>query len=244
MRIPIRTLVWSKWTVSVSVFALLFSVLIASVASAHASDFRTLTIDLLIGSQGLEAIDAAVVEAEGPSYGPFPSVEYREMAAVNVLDALGLDGDAVHIDAELSERYHEVGFTIRFPESSQRASLPLQFDTGQLQGVTSDLALEHLKLSVCGVDASLFRLFEIDASQSGRPSDPQSSERSWCEVWVLSPDDSPVSIAVSSPALAATGANLFPFAIGGFTLLGVGLLLLEWIRHSHPRSNGRADHSI
>lgn len=42
------------------------------VASAHPSDLRTLTVELLFGSQGLEVIDAALV---GQSYEPFPSCQ-------------------------------------------------------------------------------------------------------------------------------------------------------------------------
>ncbi|CAN5864757.1 hypothetical protein BH23ACT4_BH23ACT4_10660 [soil metagenome] len=79
-------------------------------ANAHPSDFQTLTIDLLFGADGLEAIDAAVVQSSGPSYEPFPSSELRQRVAEDVLNAMGLAELPLSIDSELSARYHEVGW--------------------------------------------------------------------------------------------------------------------------------------
>jgi hypothetical protein len=225
--------------VAISCLTLLFSVLVASAASAHPSDFRTLTVDLLFGPQGLEAIDAAVVEAKGPSYEPFPSVEYRQMVAASVLGALGLAESEAELDVELSERYHQVGFTIRFSRPSADREL-LQFDTSQLQEVTTNLALDHLKVSVCAVEASLFPLLDIDASEPGRPPEARRQERSWCEIWLLSPDDTPVSISVMSPALPTTGTDIIPLAFTSLILFGMGIGLLGKVGQSHLESERRS----
>lgn len=80
--------VWRSFLVSLWVTV---GVIVAPLpASAHPSDFRTLTIDLIFGQTGLEVIDAAVVESSGPSYEPFPSVELRQAVAEEVLAALDL----------------------------------------------------------------------------------------------------------------------------------------------------------
>lgn len=57
-------------------------------------------------SEGLETIDAAVVESSGPSYEPAPSVEVREEVAHRVLSTLGVDESSIDLDTENSERYH------------------------------------------------------------------------------------------------------------------------------------------
>lgn len=118
--------IWPWRAVTITAFSLLALLLVASVANGQPSDFRTLTIDLIFGPQGLEMIDAAVVEADGPSYQPFPSVEQRQIVAESVLQALGLaDADMV-IDAELSDRYHEVGFTIDFSQPFHQGESPMR----------------------------------------------------------------------------------------------------------------------
>ena len=45
--------------------------------------------------------------------------------ATDVVDALHVPLDQVDIDAERSERYHEVGFLVRFHEPSLGTELPL-----------------------------------------------------------------------------------------------------------------------
>src|SRR5262245_56831671 len=115
-------------------------------AAAHPSDFATLTLDLLVGPDGLEAIDAAVVESAGPSHQPFPTSELKLAVATDVLGALHVPLDQVEIDGETSERYHEVGFLVRFHEPSFGTELPLSIDTTDLQRIAADRDMSGLKL--------------------------------------------------------------------------------------------------
>ena len=170
-------------------------------ATAHPSAFETLTLDFLVAPRGLEVIDAAVVESRGPSYQPFPTSEFKHDVAVDVLDALHLPLSTVEIDAELSERYHEVGFLIRFDEPSLGVATPLSIETAGLQEIVADRGLRHLKLSVCGVadgaaspaSPSMLSQLDIQASQRGGPT---ALARAACEGWTLAPTDQPVSILV------------------------------------------------
>ncbi|MGH9894953.1 MAG: hypothetical protein ACREA0_23820, partial [bacterium] len=152
--------------------ALLFVIIGITVAppsaSAHPSDFRTLTIDFIFGQDGLEAIDAAVVESSGPSYEPFPSVELRQAVAEEVLAALDLSDAAASIDAEMSERYHQVGFLITFEEPRPGHQETFQLDTNHLQAIAEDTNLERLKLSVCAEGSETSNAIEIHASRDGR----------------------------------------------------------------------------
>jgi hypothetical protein len=171
-------------------------------ATAHPSPFETLTLDFLIGPKGLEIIDAAVVESSGPSYQPFPTSEFKRDVAVDVLNALHLSVSGVEIDAEMSVRYHEVGFLVRFYEPSLAATAPLSLNTAGLQEIVADRGLSHLRLSVCGVadgsdspDQATFAGLDIQASQDSRlPAGP--GRATACEVWALDPTDKPVSIVI------------------------------------------------
>lgn len=183
--------------------------LVPAPATAHPSDFATLTLDLLVGADGLEAIDAAVVESAGPSYAPFPTSELRHAVAADVLEALHVPLDQVDIDAERSERYHEVGFLIRFHEPSLGTAAPLSIDTIGLQRIAADRGLSRLKLSVCGVtagtkgpDQSMLSRLDIQASRPGQPPahpDP-GPDRPACSSWALTTTDQPVSIVIDPPA--------------------------------------------
>ena len=201
-------------------------------AAAHPSDFRTLTLDLIFGPDGLVAVDAAVVEAVGPSYAPFPSAELRQAVAEQVLAALDLATSQASIDAELSERYHEVGFLITFEEPLPGQGEAFRVDTEQLQAIARNTNLDWLKLSVCAEDSETFNELEIQASSDGRAPADNTSERSWCQIWKLRTADSPVTISVRSSVLPRTGLSVIPAGTIGLVLLAGGLLVLRRERSS------------
>ena len=125
--------------------------------AAHASDFETLTIDFLLTTDGLSAIDAALNSAPGPSYEPFPSEEERRSVAVAVLGSLGIDLAKADINAAMSDRYHEVGFTVRLREAYTNAgSGELRIETAQLQRIASERKVKHLKVSLCDTNGDSF----------------------------------------------------------------------------------------
>lgn len=194
---------------------------------AHPSDFRTLTLDLIFGPEGLKAVDAAVVEATGPSYEPFPSQELRREIAVEVLAALGVADSPASIDAELSERYHEVGFLVTFEEPLPGHADAFKIDTEQLQAIAKDTNLDWMKLSVCAEDSETFNGLDIQSSTDGRAPADNTSERPWCEIWRLGVADPEVTISVQPPVLPMTGLPSLPAGIAGLALLVGGLLVLR-----------------
>jgi hypothetical protein len=204
-------------------------------ARAHPSDFRTLTIDLIFGQDGLEAIDAAVVESSGPGYEPFPSLELRQAVAEDVLAALDLSDAAASIDAAMSERYHQVGFLIKFEEPFPGHQETFQLDTNTLQAIAENTDLERLKLSVCADVSETFNALEIDASRDGRAPIYATNERPWCRTWEVAIADSPVTVSVQALALPQTGLPVVPAAIAGLSLLAAGYLIL--LRQRLPESS-------
>lgn len=203
------------------------STLLPFPARAHPSDFRTLTLDLIFGPEGLEAVDAPVVEATGPSYEPFPSQELRREVAEKALAALGVSDSPASIDAELSERYHEVGFLVTFEEPRPGQGRAFRFDTDQLQAIANDTNLDWLKMSVCAEDAETFNALEIEASTDGRAPADNTSERSWCQIWKLATADAPVTISIRSSVLPMTGLPVVLAGIAGLVLLAGGLFVLR-----------------
>jgi hypothetical protein len=192
--------------------------LVSAPATAHPSDFATLTLDLLIGPDGVEAIDAAVVESAGPIYQPFPTSELKLAVATDVLEALHVPLDQVDIDAETSERYHEVGFLVRFHEPSLGTEMPLWFNTTDLQRIAADRDLSRLKLSVCGITAgnngasqSTLSRLDIHASQPGQPvtGPDRGLDRPACSAWALTTTDQPVSIVIN-PRRSGTTSTAVP----------------------------------
>jgi hypothetical protein len=174
-------------------FACIALVLVATAqpASSHASDASTLTLDLLVDRKGLQVIDAA---AQAATYDQRPSESERMIVATEVLDALGVPGDGVDINAANSDRYHEVGFTVRLrqPFSNGSARGAVHVRSERLQQIAA-AASERLKLEVCPVDVSDPRLTpRIDADHPGR--DPQNYEREDCTVWSLGRSDPPVTL--------------------------------------------------
>jgi hypothetical protein len=220
--------------VAITGLAVLAVLPIASVASAHPSDFRTLTIDLIFGGQGLETIDAAVVETAGPSYQPFPSVELRQAVALSVLQALGLADFDATIDPEVSQLYHGVGFAISFSEPLPGARSSFSFDTGDLQVIAADVNLDYLKVGVCATDSALFAQLRIDATRPGRKPVDTPAERRNCHIWELATEDSPVLFVVTPPALPMTGISFVGLlAAGGLLLIGAGLMTIRTSRGHH-----------
>jgi hypothetical protein len=213
--------------VAAASFSSLAFVALGRPAAAHPSDFETLTLDLLVGPRGLEVLDAAVVESEGPGYEPLPTADFKRDVAPDVLDALHVALDGVAIDAEVSERYHEVGFRVRFDEPSLGTASPLAIDTADLQGVVADRGLSRLKLSVCGVtdgadapDQATLTELDITASQDGRG--PTGLDREACEVWALSADDQAVSIVIERQAVPESGLGLVRATVAALSVLVVG----------------------
>lgn len=199
------------------------------VASAHPSDFRTLTLEFRFGSLGsLDVIEGAMVPAAGPSYEPFPTAEQKLTVAVDVLAALGVPTDTVQIDAAVGDLYHEVGFTVRF--SKDRApggDLALRIDSHPLQQIAEATHLDRLKLSICSVDGGVeaLRALNIRASRAG-------NDEGGCTVWRLAPTDDPVALSVgSADALAYTGgpsASQVRWTVAtAFALILIGVVYLK-----------------
>lgn len=192
---------------------------IPGMGRAHPSDFETLTIDLIFGPRGLVAIDAAVVESTGPSYEPGPTIELREDVARRLLESLQLATIPVETDFENSERYHWVGFTVRFPDPSLGDRPSLTIDSGSLQDIAADIGLEHVKLSVCHTDSDSVDPRDLSevSTQSGDPG---------CQVWRLTPQERAISTTITLAGLPATGVPLLPAVAASTIILLAGLVLL------------------
>lgn len=221
---------WMKRGLLVMACALSFVVSGPSPASAHPSDFETLTIDLLFGADGLYVIDAAVVESSGPSYLPGPTTELRKRVARRILEALGLSDIPFDIDLENSERYHWVGFTIRFHDPSLDRRPMLQFSTLPLQDIVADLDLKQLKLTIChGYSDSL------DPRDIGR----RIGNEIGCNGRFLTPGDEPHSITVMTrEELPMTGVPITTLVAGGL-VISVGGLALVTVRARNRRESWR-----
>lgn len=193
-------------------------------AQAHPSDLATLTLDFLVGPSGLEAVDAAVVASTGT---PYETVEpeVRHDVALLVLEQLGVDADAADLELD-SDRYHWVGFMIRFHQPTLGRTVPLVIETSELQRRTAELGLANLKVSVCGVtdgaersDSGVLGELLIDATHEGRR--PRGHDRETCTVWQLDLADDPAVVQVGSTALAETGGP----GVATASAVGAALLL-------------------
>lgn len=200
-----------KVVVSLGVVALLGC---AAPAQAHPSDFRTMTVDVVLASRGIEVIDVAVVPVAGPSYEPFVTDEEKEGVALELLAALDILATEVLLDVDQSDRYHEVGFTIRFgePRSVAGSRPAIVLDGAELQAVAAAAGVDSLKLSVCAVESyvtgetglaspDLLPQVEIEASRAGS----RRTDRAGCHVWILGPDQPPLELVVGRTSLAETG---------------------------------------
>jgi hypothetical protein len=224
------------WTAGAAAVVAVCSVwAFAARADAHPSDFRTLTVDLVVGDRGLELIDAAVVPAAGPNYDPFPTVASRSAVASRVLESLALPASGVVVDVENSERYHEVGFAIRVDERAA-AAWHGRVDTASLQRIAADEGLDRLKLSVCAAGGATPAAASDVAIVASRPGQTGVSpnDREGCTTWVLGVDDDPVTITVGGPAaLAVTGVQA-PHAVGAALAVLVGAALVGLGRSVGP----------
>jgi hypothetical protein len=211
-------------------------------AQAHPSDFETLTIDLLLGTGGVEIVEAAVVA--GTDYEPFPSVEQRRAIAQNVLVALGIPSETAAIDAMASERYHEVGFAITLKQAfSTTTTGAVRIETAALQQIAADATANWLKLEVCDRhapdpfadqptattitgDESPFVLL-TEAERPGVSSEASTNERPGCSVWRLATADPSMTVTARlvPASLASTGAG--PVAVltvaAAIVVIGSGL---------------------
>lgn len=183
----------------------------SSPASAHPSDFETLTVDLVFTSSGLHLVDGAVVESEGPAYDPFPTAQLRETVALAVLDAVGLNLADVSVDALSSERYHQVGFTIRLVESPSEDHTRINLNSQSLQVIAGSHGMKWLKLSICGQDEEVFGALVLESKTSSRQPNPQSQERRHCAVWRVGVEEEPIMVSAILPSLPRTGFETSPF---------------------------------
>lgn len=211
---------------------LVLLLVVPGAARAHPSDFETLTIDLILGPRGLEAVDAAVVESAGPSYEPGPTTELRETVVRRVLESLQLATVPVDIDRENSERYHWVGFTVRFPDPSLGDRPSLTIDSRPLQDIAADIGLEHVKLSICHTSAASVDPRDLSemSAQSGEPG---------CQVWRLTPEGPAISNTIRLSGLPATGIPVLPASVVSTIFLSTGLLLLATSTRSEHRNDLR-----
>jgi hypothetical protein len=214
----------------------------AAVASAHPSDPETLTVDLLLGPEGLEVIDVAVVA--GVDYEPFPTVEQRRAIADQIMAALGIDEATTNVDSEMGERYHEVGFTIRlkqpFSDTKRKA---LRTGTAPLQQIARSAGAKWLKLEACdrsapdpfaespsGTTKKSGGSFVVrtDADRPGRPSNIWMNERQACRVWRLKTDGPAFTLTARlTPSSSATsGVNLL--VVGMAVLIAAGIAICFW----------------
>ena len=205
-------------------------------AVAHPSDFDTLTLDLLIGPDGLAAVDAAVVQGSGPGYEPFPSVALKRDVADQVLQVLQIPTSGVEINAQASPRYHEVGFHISFADPSLGHTASLTVDTRDLQELARSHDMEQLKISVCGVaddgeqsDRQVLDDLDIRADRPGQA--PALGERAACRIWPVHHQDAALSFVVTPQQLAETG-HATSHAVG----LAMLLVLLGWAMRTVRRS--------
>ena len=194
-------------------------------ADAHPSDSETLTIDLLLSTDGLLTIDAAM--NPGPSYDLHQSESDRADVAAAVIESLGIDPANASINAALSDRYHEVGFVVRLREPYTNGSRgELQVESTRLQQIAAARNIKRLKLALCDTFTSdaarVSSPFVIAASATapGREPDPQRIERYGCRVWEFGQTDTPVSIAARlvPRSLATTGGGLPSVAIGALLI--------------------------
>ncbi len=209
-------------------------------AAAHPSDFETLTIDLLVGPDGLEAVDVAANQST--SYQPFASTQEKRLLAAEVLKALAVDVDEVDIELEMSDRYHDAGFVIRFPTPQLAGTSALRLEPGSLQRIAADAAIPKVKLALCAVarrpegggttDGLLSRL-DVQASAPSRH--PTNGEQAPCQVWVLDQDDAAFGLDVGPQRLAATGMDLTTGTIAATFMLLSGLVLLRYGRRRPHR---------
>ncbi|MPZ51632.1 MAG: hypothetical protein GEU79_02690 [Acidimicrobiia bacterium] len=244
-RPTLRTMFW------VSAFAMAVSLLIPVTVAAHPSALDTLTIDLLIESDGaLTAIDAAVRE-EDPGFEFFPTTTEKREVALDVIEVLGLAPDQVMLDAEMSERYHEVGFYVAIPTAEPGRPSTLWFDSRPLQQITAGLGLGHLRLSVCptvedGSPTVSLDELGLTASTPGQPSGGERyNQRPGCQVWILEPEDRAVSITVPAAELPYTGLDVLIVGATAIISVGLGFLLIRVTRSVKARSRvmTRADMS-
>jgi len=190
-------------------FAVLAAVAQATGAGAHPSDASTLTLDLLLTDRGLVIVDAA---AQRATYADRPSEDERAAIASEVVDALQIPTGDAEINSATSERYHEVGFTIRLREPVATGTAgELRLQTASLQQIAGANEL-RLKLSVCSHDE--VSQVHVDADHPGRPSRPNdASERTGCIVWSLAPDDPAVLLTARIVAPAPQPSASTPTSV-------------------------------
>ena len=207
-------------------------------AVAHPSDFDTLTLDMLIGPDGLAAIDAAVVQGSGPGYEPFPSATLKRDVADQVLSMLQIPTGGVEIDARASPRYHEVGFHISVADPSLGQTAALTVDTRDLLELARSHDMEQLKISVCGVaddgeqsDRQVLTDLDIRADRPGHA--PTGQERPNCRIWPVHHRDAALSLVVAPQQLADTGqATSHTVGLAALLMLLGGAM--RTVRQSEP----------
>ena len=176
-------------------------------AAAHPADFDTLTLDFIVNARGLERVEGAVVESDGPGYEPFPSVTLKEEVVAHVLRAMAIERSKVSVDAAESELYHEVGFVIVVVVDEQERGRDrlVQISSRSFGGFLEERGLDRVKISICGRSTEALRGRTITASKPGRPSSER--DRPGCEVWVVERDEPPLALSVESSSSERSGGG-------------------------------------
>lgn len=229
MNATVRRLAW--WVLGDAIFAVVLSIAFPLELTAHPSEFDTLTLDFLFGPKGLEAIDAAVVQSEGPGYEPFPPPDFKRDVALDILQSMHVPLGTVDINVEMSERYHEVGFLVRFDAPSLGVSSPLLVDSSVLQRIASEARVSRLKLSVCGVtdgaggsDENALAELDIRASRAGLR--PRAGDREACRAWSVNTTDESISIEVKRKAAASNRLRVVSGAVAALAAILILAALL------------------
>jgi hypothetical protein len=182
-------------------------------------------LDLMFGLTGLEQVDAAMQRA---TYDQRPSELQRRDAAAQVLTALSVPAGHAVVNAAGSDRYHEVGFTIRLtPPLDATRGREVRVGSAGLQSLAESND-QRLKLEICpllGLNPPLN--LRIRADRPGRAPDPRAIERERCEIWTFGATDPPVTITVTSetgasrPVDSGTRTKRFPFVPVAMSALAV-----------------------
>jgi hypothetical protein len=211
-------------------------------AEAHPSNYETLTLDFLIGGDGLKWIDVAVVP--GTSYEPFATVEAKSDIARRILATLNVPVDDVSINPMLSALYHEAGFLITFKQPGLGFSSDLRINSTGIQRIAKDAGTRLLRLDICGAaespgssDIDVLSGLDIDAKRPpNRPPDGF-EDRGACKVWTMTTTEYAASITVRAESLPRTGADGVAAAVfAGLTAIAIGVAML--FLGAHTASTG------
>ena len=188
-----------------------------------------MTLDFLVGPDGLRWIDAAVVGSDES----FEEIEERARGAVaaRVLGVLGVSIASVTIDARVSSRYHEAGFLVSFAKPRPGSTTELRIDTADLQRVATAAGSRVLKVSVCGAgsvpESEVPDVFEDRVIRATRPGTLPATinDRQGCHTWTTRASDQAVRITIAASELPRTGASSRPAIVLALGAVAAGIAL-------------------